>query len=373
MGGDCFLNTQRLSEAEYIRICGLITSWLETHDYKFIIPVEVSDKEEICRVRGKEKPYGDVDVIVGRNVSVEDENIANLLINVLGGKHDEIYKNDSTYSFLTKERYQIDIKFCQEKDLHFLGAFKSNNDFGALLGHLLTPLQLKWSDGGLMLKLKKGNVSGVGVVKRDFLLSKNISEVCEFLGIPPYCLDCKTRLSCQEIFDILTQSRIFLASSYEEKYKIRSRRRKRRPVSDIFFTKLEQSDLESIMKRKSEIFCDDKIVELLSNFRGEKISYEEYILIIAQHFNLENDLVTKLEKMESKLSPETLNKKFNHLILAEWFPELKQHKLGKLFGKIKSKFSGSGKWNQWIEETHISEIRKESELVKLHMNEQKIN
>ena len=108
-------------------------------------------------------------------------------------------------------------------------------------------------------------------MKRDFLLSKNISEVCDFLGIPPYCLDCKTRLSCQEIFDILTQSRIFLASSYEKKYKIRSRR-KRRPVGDIFFTKLEQSDLESIMKRKSEIFCDDVIVELLSNFRGEKIS-----------------------------------------------------------------------------------------------------
>ena len=126
MGGDCFPNTQRLSEAEYIRICGLITSWLENHDFKFIIPVEVSDKEGICRVRGKEKSYGDVDVIVGRNI---DENIANLLINVLGGKHDEIYQNDSTYSFLTKERYQVDIKFCQEKDLHFLGAFKSNNDY----------------------------------------------------------------------------------------------------------------------------------------------------------------------------------------------------------------------------------------------------
>ena len=57
-------------------------------------------------------------------------------------------------------------------------------------------------------------------MKRDFLLSKNISEVCDFLGIPPYCLDCKTRLSCQEIFDILTQSRIFLASSYEKNIKL---------------------------------------------------------------------------------------------------------------------------------------------------------
>jgi len=370
MGGDCFPNTERLSEAEYNRICDLISSWLESHDFQFIIPVEVSDKKEICRVRGKEKPYGDVDVIVARNVELKDEDLAKLLIDVLGGNHDEMIKNDSTYSFLTRERYQVDIKFCQEKDLRFLGAFKSNNDFGALLGHLLTPLQIKWSDGGLMLKLKKENVSGVGAVKADFLLSKNIPEVCEFLGIPTYSLDCKTRLSCQEIFDILTKSRVFLASSYEEKYKIRERR-KRRPVSDTFFTKLEESDLESLMKRKSEIFCDDKIVELLSNYREEKISNEKYILMIAQHFDLENALVAKLEKMDSKLPPETLNKKFNHLILAEWFPELKQNDLGKLFGKIKSKFSGSGKWDQWIEETQISDIRKESELVKQHLNEQK--
>ena len=80
MGGNCFLNAQRLSEAEYIRICGLITSCLENHNFQFIIPVEVSDKEEICKVRGNEKPYGDVDIIVGRNVKVKDETIVNLVI-----------------------------------------------------------------------------------------------------------------------------------------------------------------------------------------------------------------------------------------------------------------------------------------------------
>jgi len=370
MGGDCFPNTKRLSEDEYVRICGIITSWLENHDFQFVIPVEVSDKKEICRSRGKEEPYGDVDVIVARNEKVKDENVAQLLIDVLEGRQDEINKNDSTYSFLTKERYQVDIKFCKAKDLHFLGAFKGNNDFGALLGHLLTPLQIKWSDSGLMLKLKKENVSGVGAVKADFLLSKNIPEICEFLGLPTYSLDCKTRLSCQEIFDILTQSRVFLASSYEEKYKIRERR-KRRPVSDTFFTKLEESDLKSLLKRKSEIFADDKIVEVLFNYRENKITYEEYILMIAEHFDMKDDVVVKLEKMKSKLPPEALNQKFNHLILAEWFPELKQNDLGKLFGKIKSKFSGNGKWDEWIEDTHISDIRRETEVVKQHLSEQK--
>ena len=201
----------------------------------------------------------------------------------------------------------------------------------------------------------------------------SIGRTSLFIGIPTYSLDCKTRLSCQEIFDILTQSRVFLASSYKEKYKIMHRRRNRRPVFDTFFSKLEESNLESLMKRKSEIFCDDKIVELLSSYIEKKISYEEYILMIAQCFDLENDLAAEIEKMESKIPSETLNQKFNHLILADWFPDLKQKKLGKLFGKIKSKFSRSGNWDKWIDETHIFDIRKESELVKLHMNDKSTN
>ena len=56
------------------------------------------------------------------------------VINLLGGVWGEFNRNDSTYSFLSRERYQIDLKFCHLSDLEFLAAFKGNNDFGALLG-----------------------------------------------------------------------------------------------------------------------------------------------------------------------------------------------------------------------------------------------
>ena len=73
----------------------------------------------------------------------------NGVINLLGGVEGEFNRNDTTYSFLSRERYQIDLKFCHLSDLEFLAAFKGNNDFGALLGHLLTSLHLKWSDSGM--------------------------------------------------------------------------------------------------------------------------------------------------------------------------------------------------------------------------------
>ena len=74
----------------------------------------------------------------------------NGVINLLGGVEGEFNRNDTTYSFLSRERYQIDLKFCHLSDLEFLAAFKGNNDFGALLGHLLTSLHLKWSDSGML-------------------------------------------------------------------------------------------------------------------------------------------------------------------------------------------------------------------------------
>ena len=185
MGGDSFPNTRRLSEAEYGRVCGLVTRHLARLGTEARIPVEVSDKRQICEARGKTEPYGDVDVIVARRDDIPDPDMDIVLgvIKAVDGFSEEIHHNDSTYSFLSSERYQIDIKFCDRRNLDFLAAFKGNNDFGALLGHLLTPLALKWSEAGLQLKLRRENISGVGAVKADLLLSDNIHQVQSFKRI----------------------------------------------------------------------------------------------------------------------------------------------------------------------------------------------
>ena len=364
MGGDAFPNTKRLSEEEYVRVCEQIVDCLRGMGLEFIIPVEVKDKAEICRQRGKDKPYGDVDIIVARKVDIDTDDVVMKVIDTVDGDPKQILQNDSTFSFLTSDLYQVDLKFCDVKNLHFMAAFKSNNDFGALLGHLLTPLHLKWSESGLMLKLKKENVSGVGAVKADFLLTNNMAEVCDFLGLPQYCLDSVTRLSCREIFEVLSSSRVFFNNDYDEKYKIRERRKKR-PVSDTFFNYLETEDKEVLSTRKLEKYKDDEIVQILTNFREGLISADEYWVKISEMFNLRTELESKLCEMESKLSPPTLDPKFNHKILSDWFPDLSTNQQGKLFGKLKSKYSGSGpdSWSKWIQETDIEHIREQAFIV----------
>ena len=108
-----------------------------------------------------------------------------------------------------------------------------------LLGHLLTPLKLKWSNHGLSLRLTVHNVPGVGTSRKDFLLTNHLAHVCEFLGLPVTSLDGVTSLSSQEIFEILTSSRVFFVQEFDERHKS-AQRRKFRPVSDAFFTLLEE-------------------------------------------------------------------------------------------------------------------------------------
>ena len=140
----------------------------------------------------------DVDIIIGVDQEKTKVEIIESLKHGLGVIDEVRTSND--YSMLTKERYQVDLKFCSVSNFEFLLAFKGNNDFGALLGHLMTPFKLKWSDQGLMLKLKCEGVSNIGTAKADFLLTNNIEKVCNFLGIPYFCLDGKTRLSLKDIF-----------------------------------------------------------------------------------------------------------------------------------------------------------------------------
>jgi len=370
MGGDSFPNTQRLSEEEYQRTCEVISLCLrEETGLEFRIPVEVADKAEICRLRGKEKPYGDVDIIVG--VLGGDNNKTNRLglvhsvIAAVSGDGKEIHINDSTYSFLTCERYQVDIKFCETENLPFLAAFKSNNDFGALLGHLLSPLKLKWSEKGLMLKLKLENVSGVGSVKADFLLTRDLARVCSLLRLPSHSLDGRTRLSCPEIFEILTKCSAFFPGDYDEKYKIRERRKKR-PVSDTFFNYLEGSDFQQLGEEKMKMFEEDKVENIFRKYRHKNLDYSDYILEIAEVFDLQDDLKRKLAEMKTKLTDSAVHPKFNYRTLVDWYPDLQPNTLGKLLGKIKSKHSGNGResFNEWIESTSLQEIKNEAETIR---------
>ena len=248
---------------------------LDTMGVRFGFPVEVADKAEVCKERGKDKPYGDVDVIVALDEKEKRFAIVELVKNAVGLDEEKILKNDTIYSFLSKERFQIDLMFCEAENLEFLLAFESNNDFGALLGHLLTPLKLKWSNMGLVLKLETEEVPGVGTCKDEVVLTIDVAEVCSFLGLPAHSLDGKTRLSTRQVFEVLTKTRVFFPVDYDEKYKIRERR-KRRPVSDAFFNLLESSQ-EDLEADKLKLYKDDEVEEVFRMFKRKDMEYREYI------------------------------------------------------------------------------------------------
>ena len=368
MGGDAFPETLRLSEGEYDRICKVVKTVFDDNinlgENRIGFPVEVKDKKSLCQEIGKGNPYGDVDVIVGMENDIEKLKFINLLKESLGATDETYTKKFKECSLLTKERYQVDILFCPFDGFEFLLAFKGNNDFGALLGHLLTPFKLKWSDQGLMLKLKLEGVRNVGTVQSDFLLTNKIEKVCDFLSIPSFCLDGKTRMTTQEIFSVLTSCRVFFNNNnYDQKYKIKERRKKR-PVADTFFNLLEAEDdkeeNDTLEARNNKRFQHDKVYNILIDFRNQTIDYSEFIELVSDFFGRKKELKEEWKEMQTKFQASSESeKKFNFYILKEWYPNVDQVKIGKIFAKLKSSKSGNGKlsYQSWVEQTDIKEIR----------------
>lgn len=366
MGGDSFPETRRLTEEEYKRICENITVVIhesEMNGIRLGFPVEVKDKAELCLNTGKRDPYGDVDVIIGIDDESQKLETINSLIRSLGSADEQPLKNNwGEYSLLTKERYQVDVLFCPVLKFDFLLAFKGNNDFGALLGHLLTPFKLKWSCQGLILKLEVESVANIGTLKSDFVLTDKPENVCDFLGIPQYCLDGKSRMSSQEIFNVLTTCKLYFNNNdYDQKYKIKERR-KRRPVADAFFTALEKNDNCNVENINAQIFKDDEVYKVLTDYRNKTINYDEYVDQISDLFEKKEEVKSRIDNMRNKSnSDRNVNAKFNYYVLRKWYPQLDQVKAGKVFSRLKSSKSGTGskEFQNWIEDNSTEEIRRE--------------
>lgn len=365
MGGSAFPDTERLSEGEYQRIVKQVLEVLNQRNLKCGAPVEIADKAELCRARGKEKPYGDVDIIIGLEGNGRVEVVE--LVGKEVGSDGELLKNDSTFSFLTRERYQVDLLFCRPENLEFLLAFKSNNDFGALLGHLLTSLRLKWSEEGLSLRLEVEAVAGLGTRKKDFALTKDLDKISDFLGIPRFSFDGTTSLSSQQVFEILTSSRVFFCKDYDQKYKIRERRKKR-PLSDAFFLLVEEKE-ENLEADKRKLYEGDKLEAMFLEFRTKTLPFKDYAIKIGDEFGKGEEVSKTLHEMtnvDEKVN--AVNAKFGFHTVQDWFPDLDQKQAGRVMQRLKCKHSGEvGKtaWESWVLETPLKDIREEAEMVAL--------
>jgi len=348
MGGNAFKTTKRLTEKNYRRVCAEISEILENLSISFGFPVETSDKAELAADFGFTEPYGDVDVVVGYDG--DPGHVVDVVHRQVGGEDQRRVKHGSTFSFLTRNLHQVDIKFCPQESLKFMVAFKSNNDFGGLLGHLLSSLSIRMTDLGMLLTVKMFNIPEIGTVKSEVVLTKDTQHICHFLGLPDHCLDGKTRMSSEEIVNILINSKIFqhelyLTESYKKRHKV-----SRRPLSNKVFRLLETFHAS---EEEKHLLGNN----LFQDFREEKILAEEYYRRICQYF----DKLEELKKFYAtcniqKNKVEICKSKLSFKTLLEAFPGMKDEEAGNILRKMK--YEKKENFVDWVTETDVEEILK---------------
>ena len=171
------------------------------------------------------------------------------------------------------------------------------------------------------------------------------------------------------MFEILTSSRVFFCADYGEKYKIKERRKKR-PLSDAFFTFVEEKE-ESLETEKRKLYQGDKLEALFREFRSKVLPFKDYAVKICEEFGKgEEELLKTMSEMTNvKQTISAANAKFGfHKVLRyklylqnslqnlmhstniyttiaqsqvqEWLPDLEAKQAGKVLQILKCNHSG---------------------------------
>ena len=121
--------------------------------------------------------------------------------------------NAEHLSFLTPERFQIDILVCSSKEFDSSKGFYSNGDFSYCLGKMIYKDGLKWSSKGLSYKFDKPPCdSNVNIPNSELevILTRNTKEAFTFLGISEpsidLLLDDDKEIDQSQLIEILSES-----------------------------------------------------------------------------------------------------------------------------------------------------------------------
>ncbi|CEP02285.1 hypothetical protein PBRA_008869 [Plasmodiophora brassicae] len=329
MGGNAFPETSRLTRAEFLRVSSAVRAALENAGLVVRQPPEVSDKAD----------FGDVDFYVSADSA---EVLRNLLpamksavVEAVGGdvQHAGIVRCGRTVSFLTKERYQVDVALIHDPDLlPLVTSVKSNGDFVWLLQKSLSVYNLLLSDKGLFLvdstvavrlsgemnELDDG-VSNIQLSKKDgsFLLSIDPVMIAEFVGLPPRAFDGCTPLSSIEMFDIVHRARYFhpkaLQSWSEQKSSDMRRRMRRRPLIVQYIQYVSQEATHP----PYDAYGIEQVKQMALNHFDKQDSYARHLSLIRQRAM--DDRARQLCKPY-----------INGPLLQQWIPGLKGADVGRV-------------------------------------------
>lgn len=191
MGGNLFPKAQRMSPEECYDVSLEVRKDLKDYIRIVGIPESYSSKES----------FGDIDIIT--NYDFKDEEKLLKEADRRFGEENVVSRGDG-FSFLYKDKYQVDLINCPENPCFAL-AYHHYNDLVGMLGLICRQYGLKLRNQALSypVYMDEGRTQKVGEVH----VSRNWDIVLSFLGLPVY-EKCKFN-TLEDIFKYVASSKLF--------------------------------------------------------------------------------------------------------------------------------------------------------------------
>lgn len=207
MGGNAFASTVRLDRAAYSRVVSAVTAALgELCDVR--VPPELACKDT----------FGDVDVVVSLRPGYDRDDVRKALSGSIACPEPFVAMGH-TDSFLTPERYQVDLTYAPREVLDMHAAALGNGDFCVLL-NLAAGMGIMLSQHGFFVRHPRT------------LLSTDPREIARFLGIPERSFDGGTSMTMEEAFEVAAGSKWFRTGNVTRSH--RAHRMGKRPMMAAF-------------------------------------------------------------------------------------------------------------------------------------------
>ncbi len=213
MGGNAFLNTTRLTIDDLNSLKSRVNPEILDLGWRIRWPAEISDKVS----------FGDADFNISfpfHHTTGEREENNHILESTLCRLLDCTARplwHGCQVSFLSRERFQVDVKIVKDEDIDIHTGIHSHGDFCWLMQLSLEKVGLLLNEKGLFLRDAHlyRTLSIKGRKSVAFFLSKDPVAICNFLGLPSFVLDGETSLSYLAVFDIVVNHKYFQPRAYD--------------------------------------------------------------------------------------------------------------------------------------------------------------
>jgi hypothetical protein len=327
MGGHTFpgIPAQRLTIPEIQRITALVEDVVRGFGVACRSPPEIADKTS----------FGDVDIVVHFPANPERKRALFLRVQQALQATVAPITSGHVVSFLSAERYQIDLIDCVSAHLFDCTAqYLSHGDLSMILGTMLIPWRLKLGMEGLGIVLTVDDVrayararalptEGDAMAIPDgysfpkalavLSLSHGVDEIYEFLGLPRKLFDGVSQVTADEVIDLVQRSPFFSAATFVGGNQAYRHRQKTRPLFQRFVSSLHGSGAAC----ESEAAAEAPPGFLASTVFG---------------FGVEAAYEQRMDELLRLVADQALQRrakgKFSGRVAQEWCPRLSKQGLG---------------------------------------------